>query len=210
MRSTKKVLNLYAFSWNLYQFLGLFITYREDQKLHVILKSSWIIRGLNFIIYLYSSKQISDYLLLKNSDDPNLHYLIKKWNNYTWMCIDIKTSTLDYNGERDLSSIINCVIFRLWGSLLLLLVCLPFDALAIEWLSLWCVYFHWLTDSVSAGGWFHRWLLPPAVGCDPNIYAGRLHISRAVRSMPAHVRDWLSPALSPRHSAEDWLWSGFG
>ena len=26
---------------------------------------------------------------------------------------DIKTSTLDYNGERDLSSIINCVIFRL-------------------------------------------------------------------------------------------------
>jgi hypothetical protein len=25
----------------------------------------------------------------------------------------IKTSTLDYNGERDLSSIINCVIFRL-------------------------------------------------------------------------------------------------
>ena len=27
--------------------------------------------------------------------------------------ITIKTSTLDYNGERDLSSIINCVIFRL-------------------------------------------------------------------------------------------------
>jgi hypothetical protein len=27
--------------------------------------------------------------------------------------ITIKTSTLDYNGERDLSAIINCVIFRL-------------------------------------------------------------------------------------------------
>jgi hypothetical protein len=48
--------------------------------------------------------------------------------------ITIKTSTLDYNWDRYLSSIINCVIFRLWGSLLLLLVCFHSIALAIEWL----------------------------------------------------------------------------
>ena len=110
--------------------------------------------------------------------------------NMLYLVEPIKTSTLDYNGERDLSSIINCVIFRLWGSLLLLLVCLPFAALAIEWLSLWCVYF---TDSVSAGGWFYRLL---AVGCDPNIYAGRLHISRPLRSMP-RVTDWVPRESRP-------------
>jgi hypothetical protein len=48
--------------------------------------------------------------------------------------ITIKTSTLDYNGESYLSSIINCVIFRLCGCLLLLLVCFHSIALAIEWL----------------------------------------------------------------------------
>jgi hypothetical protein len=34
-------------------------------------------------------------------------------NNAMKVDEDIKTSTLDYNGERYLSSIINCVIFRL-------------------------------------------------------------------------------------------------
>jgi len=33
--------------------------------------------------------------------------------NFENLNITIKTSTLDYNGERYLSSIINCVIFRL-------------------------------------------------------------------------------------------------
>jgi hypothetical protein len=36
----------------------------------------------------------------------------KSKNEFTTI-VTIKTSTLDYNGERYLSSIINCVIFRL-------------------------------------------------------------------------------------------------
>ena len=43
---------------------------------------------------------------------------------------------------------------------------LPFDALAIEWLSLWCVYF---TDSVSVGG-FHRLLASVTLTSMPAAY----------------------------------------
>jgi hypothetical protein len=41
------------------------------------------------------------------------HVEIELKDNISTSQIDIKTSTLDYNGDRYLSSIINCVIFRL-------------------------------------------------------------------------------------------------
>jgi hypothetical protein len=57
----------------------------------------------------------------------------------------------------------------------------PFDALAIEWLSLWCVYFHWLTDSVAAGASTGCWLLPLS-----------LHLCRPLTSMPCALgTDWV-------------------
>jgi hypothetical protein len=62
-----------------------------------------------------------------NTHEKNLYKVTmqrpkqKKPNSYSWKFwkkaiqsfTTIKTSTLDYNGDRYLSSIINCVIFRL-------------------------------------------------------------------------------------------------
>jgi hypothetical protein len=119
-------------------------------------------------------------------------YICKK--NYWWYAIyiynitTIKTSALDYNGERYLSSIINCVIFRLWGYLLQLLVCFHLMLWHSNgWLQsvlLWLT----LTHSDSAGGSCCRLLW--------------LHLCQPLRSMPVLTS---MPAPLGAWPSESWL-----
>jgi hypothetical protein len=69
----------------------------------------------------------------------------------------IKTSTLDYNGERDLSSIIKCVILRLWGSLLLL----------FSWFGFIQCFGNWMVDCIALPCWLY-WADCTDSWCSPN------------------------------------------
>ena len=99
----------------------------------------------------------------------------------------IKTSTLDYNGERWLSSIINCVILRLWVIYLYWFVCVELVSylsyrVTVEYSISYICYYIWCQSFLVAYIMLVQ-LCPGCPGKDRHSTCSFRHVARASHSI---------------------------